>query len=151
MRLEEGNTELITQVPSFKGLTRKQALSILSELNLPYTFEGNDGFIISQSVAPGNALQPNQVIKLNLSETISTKDSETHREGYVVIADLKNISMRQAALILNSKGLKVKTIGSGTVFTQFPKQGSIMRKGRTVTVRGRAKAMDLLTQAGGEQ
>jgi len=151
MRLEEGNTELITQVPSFKGLTRKQALSILSELNLPYTFEGNDGFIISQSVAPGNALQPNQVIKLNLSETITTKDSETHREGYVVIPDLKNISMRQAALILNSKGLKVKTIGSGTVFTQFPKQGSIMRKGRTVTVRGRAKAMDLLTQAGGEQ
>lgn len=151
MRLEEGNTELITQVPSFKGLTREQAAAVLSELNLPYTFEGSEGFIISQSVAPGDTLKPGEVIDLSLSETIEGKIGENVKEGFVAIPDLKNISMRQAAHILISKGLNIKTIGSGTIFTQFPEEGSWMRKGSTVTVRGRAKSMELITKSGGDQ
>jgi len=151
MRLEEGNTELITQVPSFKGLTRSQAVAVLSELNLPYVFEGSKGFIVSQSVAPGDTLQPDQIIKISLSETNTNEDSETIREGYVIIPDLKNTSMRQAANILIGKGLNIKTIGSGTIYTQFPKEGSWMQKGSTVTVRGRAKSMELITKSGGGQ
>jgi hypothetical protein len=42
---------------------------------------------------------------------------------------------------LLSAGLDVQTVGSGTVFAQFPKAGERMQAGRTVTVRGKAKSM----------
>jgi hypothetical protein len=52
--------------------------------------------------------------------------------------------MRQAAYRLISLGLEIETIGSGTIYTQFPKAGELMRPGRTVTVRGKSKPISQL-------
>jgi len=149
MRLEEGNPELIAQVPSFKGLTATQAERILTGMNLPYKFDGKEGYIIQQSVAPGDTLSEDEQLTLTLSETIYGDDSEKVKKGYSIVPDLTGFSMRQAAHILGDKELEAAMIGSGTVFAQFPKKGSLMRKGGKVTIRGKAKPMELLTEAGG--
>ncbi|MGK7371696.1 MAG: PASTA domain-containing protein, partial [Candidatus Halalkalibacterium sp. M3_1C_030] len=54
------------------------------------------------------------------------------------------MSMRKASLLINSQGFEAKMIGSGTVYTQFPRPGDMMKKGRTVTVRGKAKSLETI-------
>ncbi|MEX0846037.1 MAG: PASTA domain-containing protein, partial [Balneolaceae bacterium] len=68
--------------------------------------------------------------------------------GYAEIPDMKGMNMRQATNLLTKLGLNVELIGSGTVFAQYPSAGEHLRKGYTVTVRGKAKSLEILTQAG---
>ncbi|MDZ7683277.1 MAG: PASTA domain-containing protein [Fodinibius sp.] len=58
------------------------------------------------------------------------------------------MSMRKATVLINSRGFEIKMIGSGTVYTQFPRPGDMMKKGRTITVRGKAQALETLTTDG---
>jgi len=72
------------------------------------------------------------------------KDNETP-DGFVKIPELRNMSMRKASSIIRGLGLEFEMIGSGTIYNQFPLAGELMREGRTVTVRGRARSMENVT------
>ena len=52
--------------------------------------------------------------------------------------------MRQAITILTKLGLKPETYRSGTIERQFPKAGEFMRLGNSVTIRGKAKSLELV-------
>jgi cell division protein FtsI/penicillin-binding protein 2 len=143
----ETNTEIFALTPYLKGLPADQAERILSELNLEFKISGKDGFILDQQPEAGTELLARQKILLTMSETYSPIDSASVKEGLTEIPDLKGMSMRSASNLLTSLGLKSTMIGSGTVFAQFPKAGELMRKGNEVTIRGKARSLETITEA----
>jgi cell division protein FtsI (penicillin-binding protein 3) len=76
---------------------------------------------------------------------LGTADGDSIPEGYARIPDLRGFNMRKAAFILSDLGFNIQTIGSGTIYTQFPRAGDLMKKERTVTVRGKARSMEVIT------
>lgn len=146
MKLTDEPEQEIVQAPFLKGLSKKQAANILANLDIPYTVSGKSGYITEQDPQAGTELSTGQEISLTLSETYIASDSANVREGYAEIPDLIGMNMRQATTLLTELGLETELIGSGTVFAQYPKKGALLRKGYSVTVRGKAKSLELLTK-----
>lgn len=147
-RFDEHEPELLALTPYVEGLPVHQAEKILEELNLEFKSSGKDGFVLSQEPTAGTELMAGQEILLTLSETYAPIDSASIKEGLAEIPDLKGMSMRSASNLLTSLGLKSSMIGSGTIFAQFPKAGELMRKGSEVTIRGKARSLEIITEAG---
>lgn len=143
----ENDSEIFALAPHVEGLPSDQAEKILSELNLEFKISGKNGFVLNQQPEAGTELLAGQKILLTLSETYSPIDSASVTEGLAEIPDLKGMSMRSASNLLTSLGLKSTMIGSGTVFAQFPKAGELMRKGNEVTIRGKARSLEIVTEA----
>jgi cell division protein FtsI/penicillin-binding protein 2 len=125
-------------VPSVEGLRSESALSILAGKNLPVSTRGRGSYVIEQVPAAGEEIHGNTPVRLKLGEVMP----DSIPEGFAQIPNLRGMNMRQATTLLLSSGLTVETIGSGTIYEQFPREGDLMRKGRTVTVRGRARSME---------
>jgi cell division protein FtsI (penicillin-binding protein 3) len=140
----EQNNNIWALTPDLRGLTKEEAKALLEEQRLAYTIEGTGHIITKQAPEPGKKLKPEEEIKLDLSDAANT-DTTQLPEGYAIIPDVGGMSMRKATMLINSSGFEVQMIGSGTVYTQFPRPGDMMKQGRTITVRGKAKAMELLT------
>lgn len=129
--------------PSLLGLSLEQAKVLIKKMELPYKASGEQGFVTRQSPAPGTEINGNTILSLQLESS-----EDTLEENYSTVPDLDGLSMRQATNRLLSAGLDIQTVGSGTVYSQFPKAGERMQKGRIVTVRGKAKSMYAATTAG---
>ena len=56
-------------MPDLKGLSAKDAIVKLSLLGLKYNINGS-GVVTSQSIKPGEKINPNHVIKISCSEAI---------------------------------------------------------------------------------
>ncbi|MEP0375073.1 MAG: PASTA domain-containing protein, partial [Balneola sp.] len=85
-------------------------------------------------------------IILTLSETYLPVDSSKVKEGFAEVPELRGMSMRQATNILSELGLKAASYRSGTIERQFPKAGDMMKLGSAVTIRGKAKPLELVTK-----
>ncbi|MEX2364701.1 MAG: PASTA domain-containing protein, partial [Balneolaceae bacterium] len=131
-----------------KGLSKTQAEEVLNSLNLPYSISGKTGYISQQIPQAGDSLSGEGKILLTLSETYLPTDSANVKEGYSKIPELRGMNMRQATALLTNLGLEATLIGSGTIFAQFPKSGELLKKGNAVTIRGKAKSLEILTEAG---
>lgn len=131
--------------PDLTDLTRDEAQKLLAKQNLAYKFTGNGNWITKQTPEPGAELSPGDKITLKLSNALAVSDTTTLPDGYSIIPDVGGMSMRKAMVLINGRGYEARMIGSGTVYTQFPRPGDMMEKGRTVTVRGKAKSMETLT------
>lgn len=132
-------TEGVLKVaPKLTGLQKTTASALLKENDIPFQITGNGTHVAKQIPAPGEEINPNNPLEIQLTE-LST---DSIPEGYAEIPDLTGLNMRQATFRLLSCGLDIESIGSGTIYTQFPKAGDILKKGRTVTVRGKAKSMN---------
>jgi len=142
----ESQTDTWAFAPELQGLTKNEAEALLEKQQLAYELSGSGNWIKSQIPTPGSQLNPDQEIKLELSNAVAIADTSELPDGYSVIPNVGGMSMRKAVLLINSRGFEAKMIGSGTVYTQFPRPGDMMKKGRTITVRGKAKAMETLTQ-----
>lgn len=127
-----------TVAPKLTGLLTDNALTLLKENGILFNKSGNGIYVAEQIPAPGEKIEPNKPLEVKL--TNQTTDSIP--EGYAQIPDLTNFNMRQATYLLMNRGFEVETIGSGTIYTQFPRAGDLMEKGRTVTVRGKSKSMN---------
>jgi cell division protein FtsI (penicillin-binding protein 3) len=146
MKSESPELPELVKVPFLKGITQEQTEILLTSLNIPYTIKGKSGHVVQQTPAAGTELQSGEKISLVLSETYALADSATVKEGYADIPELRGMSMRQATSLLTQAGLKTELIGSGTVFAQYPQAGELLRKGYTVTIRGKAKSLETITQ-----
>lgn len=146
MKANEEETPQFVQVPFLKGLNKNQATQLLTSLNIPYDITGKSGHITEQTPEAGTEIHIGKEISITLSETYAASDSAKVKDGYAEIPDLIGMNMRQATNLLTERGLDAEIIGSGTVFAQYPKQGQFLRKGYSVTVRGKAKSLELLTQ-----
>ncbi len=145
--LEDNSSENFAFTPFLEGLPVDQAEKILSELNIDFKISGKDGIVVTQQPIAGTKILAGQELLLTLSETYTPIDSASIKEGLAEIPDLRGMSMRSASNLLTSLGLKSTMIGSGTVFAQFPKAGELMRKGNEVTIRGKAKSLESVTEA----
>lgn len=124
-------------VPHLEGLRADDAKQILKKNKIPVTTEGKGLYIIGQSPSAGEVIAGNTFLKLKLGEVAA----DSVPDGFAQIPDLRGLNMRQATTLLLSAGLNIETIGSGTIYEQFPRHGDLMRQGRTVTVRGLARPM----------
>lgn len=129
-------------VPTVEGLNTEIAKSLLSRKSIPVRTSGRGSLVVEQSVEPGEKLNSGQVLKLSLADA----EADSIPEGFARIPNLRGMNMRQATNLLISRGLEVETIGSGTIYTQFPREGDLMRQGRTVTVRGQARSLQQASQ-----
>ncbi len=129
---QEAEQHLHSLAPSLVGLESEKASKLLSGLGIDFRTSGRGSSVLAQTPAAGEIITPGQRISLELGEMID----ESVSEEYARIPNLRGMNMRQAATILQGLGLDVQLIGSGTIYNQFPDEGELMRKGRTVTVRG---------------
>ncbi len=129
--------------PFVEGLKKEDARLILHQNNIPVTTTGRGNFVLEQAPAAGENLNGNTPLKLKLGEVMP----DSIPDGFARIPNLRGMNMRQATNLLLKKGLYIETIGSGTIYTQFPRDGDLMRQGRIVTVRGRAQSMQQATIA----
>jgi len=134
-----------TYTPEVKDMSLQKAKTLLNHQNMRYTVAGSGSWVSSQDPVPGTALRPDEIIELTLTNSNSGAEAAEVPDGYAIIPDLKGMNMRTACLLINSLGFKAKMNGSGTVYTQFPRPGDMMKKGRLVTVRGKAKSLETLT------
>ncbi|HBQ58366.1 MAG TPA: hypothetical protein DD671_01755, partial [Balneolaceae bacterium] len=146
MSPEQSSESQLVKVPFLKGMTPSQAKEILSQLTLHHDIKGKAGYVISQEPEAGTEILPGQEISLTLSETYAIADSASVKEGYAEVPDLIGMNMRKAHNLLLDSGLKTELIGSGTVFAQYPKAGASLRKGYTVTVRGKGRSLELISK-----
>ncbi|HKK25973.1 MAG TPA: PASTA domain-containing protein, partial [Gracilimonas sp.] len=146
MTTEDEQAPLAVRAPLLKGLNVDEAKTLLKELNIQYDLNGNSGYVTEQSPEAGTDLIPGDEISVTLSETFAINDGETVKEGYAEIPDLRGMNMRKATNLLTDLGLKTEIIGSGTVFAQYPRTGEWLRKGYTVTLRGKARSLETLTE-----
>jgi len=133
----------LAYVPSFNGLGPAQAKSLLQKIELPYSFSGQGDRIISQIPEAGTKIETDRNFRIKLE--LGTVKGDRIPEGYAKIPDLRGLNMRQAAFFLSDLGFNIQNIGSGTIYTQFPRAGDLMKKDRTVTVRGKARSMEQIT------
>lgn len=145
---DENNPEIFAHAPFIKGLPVSQAEKILTEMKLEYKVIGKKGFVLEQSHEAGTEVKAGEQILLTLSETYAPIDSARVKEGFAEIPELRGMNMRNASNLLTSLGLKSSMVGSGTVFAQFPKAGEFIRPGREVTIRGKARSLEQVTEAG---
>jgi cell division protein FtsI (penicillin-binding protein 3) len=141
----ETNSDVWAYTPDLQGLTKNEAVSLLDEQRLAYSFNGSGDWITEQTPGPGTELSPKDEISLKLSHAIAVADTTELPDGYSIIPNVGGLSMRKAILMINSRGFEAEMIGSGTVYTQFPRPGDMMKQGRTITVRGKAKPLESLT------
>jgi len=132
---EEGGPDHYALMPRLEGLKKEQAMKLLAELGIDYSEDGSGAAVITQVPTAGDTLITGQRARLVLGELQEDPGSETH----VAIPDLRGMSMRQATSILYEIGLEPELIGSGTIYSQFPRAGELMQKGRAVTLRGRIR------------
>ena len=138
--------ELITKVPSLIGISKERSEELLKKFNLSFKTEGKSGYVIAQNIEPGTPILNDEGIILTLSETYLPVDSSKVKEGFAEVPELRGMSMRQATKILSELGLKAASYRSGTIERQFPKAGDMMRLGTAVTIRGKAKPLELVTK-----
>ncbi len=124
-------------VPHLRYNSSQSAETILRTQGIPFRKSGRGNYVINQTPEPGSKIARNSFVTLELGEL----SDDSVPEGFVKIPDLRNLNMRQASALLRKKGLDISMIGSGTIYNQFPLAGELMREGRTVTVRGRARSM----------
>ncbi|REL24257.1 PASTA domain-containing protein [Rhodohalobacter sp. SW132] len=128
-------------IPQLVGHTEAGAESILKGTGIRYRTSGSGPFVVDQQPSAAEAIADNVVVKLTLGDI---QDGESP-DGFVKIPDLREMNMRKAASVIRGLGLEIEMIGSGTIYNQFPLAGELMREGRTVTVRGRARSMQNVT------
>lgn len=146
MKTDTPELPRFVKTPFLKGISKEHSEILLANLNIPYSIKGKSGHVVQQIPEPGTELKPGEEISLILSETYAMPDSANIKEGYAEIPELRGMSMRQATSLLTQAGLKTELIGSGTIFAQYPQAGELLRKGYTVTIRGKAKSLETITQ-----
>lgn len=147
-RMTAAENELLTvMAPDLEGLSYNDASMLLEQMDIPFQSAAQSGFVFNQIPEAGSPLERGQEIKMELTETSAYASGENLKEGYTKIPELRGMNMRQATGLLGSLGLKAELIGSGTIFAQFPKAGSVMRAGTSVTLRGKAKSLNTLSRS----
>ena len=137
-QIVENNTVF---APKLNGLDPTTAKTILRNQRIPYRSVGSGDIVAEQYPIAGSEFERNTILEIRLIDS----KTDSIPDGFARIPDLRDMSMRQATYLLMSRGLQIESVGSGTIYTQFPRAGDLMQEGRKVTVRGRARSMNSST------
>lgn len=128
-------------VPQIKGLKKEAGINLLNSFGFKYDLEGDGDLIVSQEPKSGNQIASRDRIKVKLGN-LSASTDQLDQPSLNSVPDLNGLSMRQAMLKITDAGFNAQIIGSGTVYTQFPRAGERLRTGGDITIRGRARSMN---------
>lgn len=135
--------ELLVSTPNFRGHDLDKAKYFAGELGLRVEVKGEGDVVLAQNPAFGDSLAPGQAV----SFTAGSYEDFMEENGRVLVPDVAGLSLREATKVMFACGLDIKTIGSGTVFAQYPKAGTTMRKGSKITLRGRSRSLEAYVEA----
>lgn len=133
----------IRPLPSLAGFSAQEVEALADTYGLSVEYASDTkgySLLSSDQLAEADSIEVSD--RINMDFVSSKMDGEL-----IEVPELRGLSMRQAARILQSAGLGVQMERSGTVYRQFPLPGEKMRSGRAVRVYGKARAMSQL--AGG--
>lgn len=126
-------------VPSFVNITEEQALELAKEKGLQaivserkHSDELEEGMVIDQSIAAGERVEKNTIIKLVVSQG----------QNLVKMVDVTGLTLKEATDELESKGFKireVKTSNSDTVAQDYvistnPEAGKMIKEGSEIVI-----------------
>ena len=119
-------------VPDVKGVTEAEAAPLLNAMGLRYEIVDEifikgktPGVICEQIPMPGVKVKPNRIIYLTIN-SFSPKQIE--------LPDVRNISLREAEIILKSKGFEVASVEYAE--TGFKDEVLKVKKGNSVVYPG---------------
>lgn len=134
----------LVYVPDVRNMKLNEARAVLESQKIDFELKGTGQWVSQQAPTPGDTLAKDKQITLTVVETLTAHADSSVSKEYARIPDVGGMGMRRASMLVNSRGFNIKMIGSGTVYTQFPRPGDLMKKGRTITVRGKAKSLETL-------
>ena len=122
----------MAKIPPLDGLPGDAAARVLVRNGLRSRVEGSGDRVVAQDAAGAGG--PGEVtIRLGPVEPAESK-------GSVRIPDVTGIPLRQAVFRLTSAGLQVTAEGSGSVISQSPGSGQVVRRGTTCRVSCRVQS-----------
>lgn len=117
-------------LPDVRGLKTDDATTMLSDHGFKVDRQGNGRIVLEQEPSPGTRLTRNTSISLTTEEGgIKPED------GYAMVPDLKNLTIRRARNRLLTNHLDIDITGSGVVVAQNPQAGRQVKVGSRVHVR----------------
>jgi cell division protein FtsI (penicillin-binding protein 3) len=140
-RLTQPKPEFYAKLADYTGKNAHIIKDLLKESRIKARFTGTGSIVTAQHPVAGTEIQEYDEVELILGEPTLIVAADK-----VEVPDLTKLSMREATMKLLEYGLTFERIGSGTVFAQFPKAGSTVKKGTSITIRG--KALDFEKVAG---
>ncbi len=127
------------RMPNLKGLPLTDAKALLHNMNVSFTVKGKGSQIVDQTPESDTILKKDESITLVRSSSVRKDTANSKNE--VTVPNVKGMSLREAAAMINKRGLKVRFTGSGTISRQYPKAGAPMKPGKTVLVRGEESSL----------
>lgn len=125
-------------VPDVRELELEVASSILSGSGFDVQEFGSGKVVRRQSPDPGTRLQPGTVVKVVTGET-----TPAAVKGFVVVPDVRRMSIRRAISRLTIDDFDVRVLGSGLVVSQDPEPGLEARTGTRVMLRCEPRALGI--------
>ncbi len=117
----------LISVPNVTNKTLAEAMKIIKEAGLDYSYVGNTDEIVSEQVPKvGAQLTSDGVVKL-YTKGNDERVSQT-------VPDLKGVSLAQAKNMLKAKNLNISSKGSGIVISQDPALGTSVDEGTIINV-----------------
>lgn len=124
------------EMPNVIGLKKEAGITLLTELNLRPTLTYGqyplvmENIIADQSVAPGVLVSKGEIVTITISES----EFDLRLSSYVGMSvDKAHASLSETGLV-GENNYVMSEATPDTVVGQYPKSGSLMKKGETVTL-----------------
>ncbi|MGL5823191.1 MAG: stage V sporulation protein D [Sarcina sp.] len=113
-------------IPEVRGMKTSEAKKILKESGLKYSIEGEDEYISDMLPKAGYTVGDETEIKLY------TGGSSNYNKD-VIVPSFIGYSKEMAKSLIDKIGLNASFDGEGTIVKQSQEEGSVVRKGDTIT------------------
>lgn len=115
-------------VPNVRNLPIEEGEERLVSAGLRIAHEGHGSYILDVIPVPGT------VVDKGTTVLVVFHDEEPADPVIVEVPDLTGLSMRDAALKLQERGLRIRIEGTGIATAQYPRAGDLMPSGSVVEV-----------------
>lgn len=115
------------EVPNVVGFTSADAVEVLESLGFEVSIAEESGIVKTQSPGAYQFVNKGSLVGITL-------ENPSEEENKIMVPDLKGMTIKKAALILNSLGLNLVSSGSGFATKQEPEFGDKVNLGSDIKV-----------------
>jgi stage V sporulation protein D (sporulation-specific penicillin-binding protein) len=116
---------ILVTVPDIEGMSWEKAESRLLRVGLVCDFQGTEGPVLRQYPDAGEKILPGSTVRAFRASGSAEQ---------IKVPDVRGMTMRASAEILEMYGLRMLPTGSGTARAQEPEPGTRVEKGTTIQV-----------------
>ncbi len=103
----------LVRVPDVRFLSYTKARTILEKIGLKIAATTHGNFVVKQTPTPDKLVKPGRVVSVQLTKKTTVASTQE-----TAAPNVRGLSLRQAVILLASKGYQVKIEGSGFVVGQ---------------------------------